>query len=316
MPRAIGPAHATREQAQSVVSAAGIDSRVAATSLLGRGVKSLVTRIELDDASSLALKVFVRGGSTTREHRAYELLGDHDVPLPRMMFGVASNEDFPFGYTLLTIAPGEPLNDHFVDLPRDQLLNVYRGVGEFQRLIHRTSAPGFSDLADHELNTDNAGLIKSRVDFALGTFLAHGGKHRLAAKLENFFADNERELALVPSPVLCHGDLHPENIRVARDDEGLKFVFAIDLEEAFAGDPVMDLTRTLQTCPLPGDDLTEALIDGYGGKPEGFDPLLNVYFVLYELELWNYYATGGSRQPLRSISKRIKRRLRGIGSQA
>jgi aminoglycoside phosphotransferase (APT) family kinase protein len=316
MSRATSPVPATREQAQSVVTAAGIDARVAATSLLGRGVKSLVTQIDLDDGSALALKVFMRGGSTTREHRAYELLGDHELPVPRMLLGVASDEDFPFGFTLLTMAPGEPLNDHFVDLPREQLLNVYRGVGEFQRHFHKTSAPGFSDLTDRELNADNAALIASRVQTALGTFLTHGGKPRLAAKLENFFAENDRHLALVPSPVLCHGDLHPENIRVERLDGELSFAFAIDLEEAFAGDPLMDLTRTLQTCPLPGSDLTHALLDGYGGKPEGFDDLHNVYFVLYELELWNYYALGESRQPLRSISRRIKRRLRGIGSQA
>lgn len=309
MPRATSPAHATREQSQSVVSAAGIDAGVVGTSLLGRGVKSLVTRIDLDDGSSLALKVFTRGGSTTREHRAYELLGEHDLPVPRMLLGVASDDDFPFGFSLLTMAPGAPLNDHFVDLPREQLLNVYRGVGEFQRLFHRTSAPGFSDLTDHELNADNAALIASRVKFALGTFLTHGGKPRLAAKLENFFAENDRHLALVPSPVLCHGDLHPENIRVERVDGELSFVFVIDLEEAFAGDPLMDLTRTLQTCPLPGSDVTAALLDGYGGKPEGFDDLHNVYFVLYELELWNYYALGGSRRPLRSIARRIKRRL-------
>jgi aminoglycoside phosphotransferase (APT) family kinase protein len=304
----------TRDQAQAVVSAAGIASRVTGTSLLGQGVKSVVTRIDLDDDSALALKVFTRGGSTTREHRAYELLGDHELALPKMLLGVAGDDDFPFGFTLLTIAPGEPLNDNFGGLPREQLLNVYRGVGEFQRSIHRTSAPGFSDLADHQLNADNAALIKTRVDFALGTYLSHGGKHRLAAKLENFFAENDRHLALVPSPVLCHGDLHPENIRVTRVDGELQFVFAIDLEEAFAGDPLMDLTRTLQTCPLPGDDLTAALLDGYGGRPEGFDDLFNVYFVLYELELWNYYALGGSRKPLRSITRRIKRRLRGIRS--
>ncbi|MBI2691804.1 MAG: aminoglycoside phosphotransferase family protein [Solirubrobacterales bacterium] len=316
MPRAISPAYATRKQAQSVVSAAGIDAAVDSTSLLGRGVKSLVTRIDLADGSALALKAFIRGGSTTREHRAYELLGEHELPLPQMLLGVASNDDFPFGFTLLTMAPGEPLNDHFVDLPREQLLSIYRGVGEFQRLIHRTNAPGFSDLTDHELNADNGALVAKRVQAALGTFLTHGGKPRLAAKLENFFAENDRHLALVPNPVLCHGDLHPENIRVAHVGGEFTFVFAIDLEEAFAGDPLMDLTRTLQSCPLPGSDLTAALLDGYGGKPEGFDDLHDVYFLLYELELWNYYAVGGSRKPLRSISRRIRRRLRGIGSQA
>jgi aminoglycoside phosphotransferase (APT) family kinase protein len=310
MLRADGPAHVTREQAQDVVSAAGIDARVTATAPLGQGVKSIVSRIELEDAEPLAFKVFLRGGHTTREHAAYELLGDHSLPMPRMIHGIAESEAFPFGCTLMTMAPGAPLNLNFGGLERARLLEVYRGVGQLQAALHRTAGLGFTDLGGAPVDRDNAEFMGKRIDFALGTFLAHGGSHRLAGKVEAYFDNAANAFAQSAASVLCHGDLHPENIFVTGDATTLSFIGAIDLEEAFTGDAVMDLTRTIQTCPLPGDDLTAALLDGYGGKPEGFDPLHDPYFVLFELEFWNFYAQGGSRQPLRSIAKRIRKRIR------
>lgn len=310
MIRADGPAHVTREQAQDVVGAAGVDARVLATSLLGEGAKSLVSRIELEEGEPLALKVFQRGGSTTREHEAYRLLGEHSLPVPRMLHGVAETPDYPFGYTLLTMASGEPLNRNFGGLSRERLLEVYRGVGELQASMHSTAGHGFSDLTNERVDRDNAEFMARRIDRGLGGFLAHGGSRRLAGKLEAYFADAANHFAQSAAPVLCHGDLHPENIFVTGDAASLAFEGAIDLEEAFTGDAVMDLTRTIQTCPLPGDDLTAALLEGYGGKPEGFDLLHDPYFVLYELELWNFYAQGGSRQPLRSIARRMRKRIR------
>lgn len=310
MDRAHGPAHVTRDQAQQVLLAAGIDSQVAATSLLGHGVKSVVSRIELEDAEPLALKVFLRGGHTMREHSAYRLLGEHSLPMPRMLHGVAESGEFPFGYALITMAPGEPLNLNFGGLQRDRLLEVYRGVGALQAAMHRTAGSGFSDLGGMPVDRDNARFMSRRIDFALATFLTHGGSTRLAGRLEDFFADASGRFAQSAASVLCHGDLHPGNIFVTGDGSSLAFQGVIDLEEAFTGDAVMDLARTIQTCPLPGKDLTAALLDGYGGKPEGFDSLQNVYFTLYELELWNYYAQGGSRKPLRSIARRLRKHVR------
>jgi Ser/Thr protein kinase RdoA (MazF antagonist) len=310
MPRAISPEHVTREQAQDVVSAAGIEAHVTAMAPLGQGVKSVVSRVELEGAEPLALKVFLRGGHTTREHSAYRLLGEHSLPMPRMLHGIAESEDFPFGCTLMTMAPGEPLNLNFGGLERGRLLEVYRGVGQLQAALHRTAGLGFSDLGGAPVDRDNAEFMAKRIDFALGTFLAHGGSPRLAGKVEAYFDAAANGFAQSAASVLCHGDLHPENIFVSGDSETLSFMGAIDLEEAFTGDAVMDLTRTIQTCPLPGPDLTAALLDGYGGRPEGFDVLHDPYFVLFELELWNFYAQGGSRKPLRSIAKRIRKRIR------
>lgn len=311
MLRADGPAHASLELAQRVIESAGIDARSTATSALGGGAKSVVTLIELESGEPLALKVFTRGGNTAREHAAYALLGDHQLPIPRMLHGAAEAPDFPFGYTLLTIQPGVPLNLNFADLDRSRLLDVYRGVGEFHAALHRTSGPGFALLAEERVDRDNAEFMARTVDHELERFLSHGGQPRLAGKLEAFFDQTSDGFALAPAAVLCHGDLHPENIFVTGGVGELQFRGAIDLEEAFTGDPVMDLARTLQTCPFPGEDLTAALLDGYGGKPEGFDELFDAYFVLYELKLWNYYAQGGSRRPLRSIARRMRKRMRG-----
>ncbi|MGK2878131.1 MAG: phosphotransferase family protein [Solirubrobacterales bacterium] len=300
MHRAERPGHVTCDQAQDVIAAAGIDARVVATSPLGEGVKSVVSRIEFEAAEPLALKVFRHEGYAAREHVAYRMLGEHQLPMPRMLHGVEKTPAFPIGYTLLTMVPGEPLIFNFGGLARERLLDVYRGVGALQAALHQTVVTS---------KAGNAEYIEARIDQSLGKFLLRGGKRRLAKKLESYFDERAELFAACTEPALCHGDLHPENILVAGNLEDLHFLGAIDFESAFTGDPVMDLTRTIQSCPLPGEDLTAALLDGYGGKPEGFDERHNAYFVLYELELWNYYARGGSRRPLRSIARSMRRRI-------
>jgi Ser/Thr protein kinase RdoA (MazF antagonist) len=301
LPRAHRPAEVSRECAQDVVAAAGIDARVVGASPLGEGVKSVVSRIELAGAEPLALKVFRLSGYAAREHAAYRSLGDHDLALPRMVHGVAESEHFPFGFTLMTISAGVPLNFKFGGLARERLLDVYRGVGALQRQIHRNRPP---------TEMSNLEYMERRVSESLGKFLERGGSRRLAGKLERFFTRSAALFAQCDQPALCHGDLHPENIFVRGDAATLAFEGAIDLESAFIGDPVMDLTRTIHTCPLPGVDLTEALLDGYGGAPPGFADRHHAYFVLYELELWSYYALGGSRAPLRSIARRLRKHVR------
>ncbi|MBJ7459110.1 MAG: aminoglycoside phosphotransferase family protein [Thermoleophilaceae bacterium] len=296
--------------AQQVIGAAGIDARVAATSMLGEGAKSVVSKLELENAEPLALKVFRSGSRAGREHAAYRLLGEHSSHVPRLLAAAAETPDFPFGYSLLTIAAGEPLSMNFGGLERVRLLAVYRGVGGFLASLHRTAGRGFSELSDERLDRDNAVFVARRVDRALVTFLTHGGSHRLAGRLESYFADASECLARSAAPVLCHGDLHPGNIFVTGDASTLSFAGVIDLEGAFTGDAVMDLVRVIHSCPLPGDDLTRAVLEGYGDKPAGFDALFDVYLVLFELELWNYYAVGGSRRPLRSIARRIRKRTR------
>lgn len=308
MDRADRPEPVPRELAQTIVSAAGIDARVVETSLLGQGVKSVVTLIALDQHDDLALKVFTRGEATAREHAAYRLLGDHDLPMPRMLAAAEATEELPYGFTLMTLAPGAALNTKFVSLERDQLLEIYRGIGAFQAALHKHAAPGFAEQVDSSAYVGNAELMRARLGRSLAGFLEHGGNRYLASVADRQFGEHEAALAGCTRPVVCHGDLHPENVRVAQTADGLRFSSAIDLEESFAGDPVMDLVRTIHTCPLPGDDVTAALLDGYGGKPSGFDELFDFYFIFYELELWNFYARGGSRTPLPSIARRIARR--------
>jgi hypothetical protein len=45
----------TLDQAEAVARAANLDARVIATSPLGQGVKSVVSRIEFEDAAPLAV---------------------------------------------------------------------------------------------------------------------------------------------------------------------------------------------------------------------------------------------------------------------
>lgn len=306
MDRALSPDSPGLRTAERFVRAAGIERAVDSLELLGRGVKGVVWRVLLEDQEALALKIYSRAGSVIREHAGYRARAGRELALPSMLGGAAESVDAPDGWTLMTLAPGGPMNSSLTTMSRSEFLGVYRAVGEQLRRMHETSCPSYSLVVGAKNGAgDNVEWFRGRVASSIDGFLASGGNRHLAARIEERLAQFDAELACCERPRFCHGDMHPENIRIAPGPDGVQFVGVIDLEESLAADPAQDLARTLHSCPAPGDDVKAALLEGYGEAPAWLDAVLPAYHLYYELELWNYFASGGSRRPLASIARRM-----------
>ncbi len=293
-----------------MVREVGVDAPVTSLSPLGVGVKATVWQVGLGDRDPVALKIYGRAGTARREHAAYRAVAGSVLPLPVMLGGALAAESAPDGYTLMTVAPGHPMNLSMTELPGGRLEEIYRDIGVLLAGIGLIECPSFGLVAGDENGfTSNAEFMDARLRASVEGFISRGGNPELARAVNQFFEQRAEALDACRSARLCHGDMHPENVRVDPAGAAARFVGAIDLEEAFAGDPALDIVRAIHTAPFMPEALRTPLLEGYGEPPAWFEEVYDPYFIYWELELWNFFAAGGSRGPLRSIARRIAERL-------
>lgn len=206
----------------------------------------------------------------------------------------------------MTLVEGVPFNTVFIDLDPERQFEVYREIGALLARLHTVECDGFGMVANAGRRMpDNQTFVMERIAASLNGFVEFGGNNFLAHWIRSWFQERAGQLDACTQPVLCHGDLHAENIYVADlDAENLR-VSALDLSECFAGDPAMDLCGTHQA-RFPYDDrIRGALLEGYAAPPPWLKEVYDVYFLASELDLWDFFARGGSRAPLCSIERRL-----------
>lgn len=277
---------------------------------IGDGTKGVVWRIDFGARESLALKIYSRSIEAEREQSGYAAVGTRAIGLPAVVgaAAVGVDEGFPNGWTLMTLVDGPAFNTIFNELGPERQLEVYREVGALLARMHAVRCDGFGLVANSGRRLpDNQTFVTERLAAALNGFAARGGNNFLAHWMRAWFEERAGALAGCTEPVLCHGDLHAENIHVTGLDAGRLSISVLDLSECFAGDPAMDLCGTHQA-RFPYDDrIREALLEGYGEPPPRLEDVYDVYFLISELDLWDFFARGGSRRPLASIERRMAR---------
>ena len=80
----------------------------------------------------------------------------------------------------------------------------------------------------------------------------------------------------------------------------------VDVENAVAGDPLIDLAKTIQYEFRRPDDAFEALVDGYGPLGQDGPERISLYRVYHALELWDWFATIGSTAALGGIAASLR----------
>jgi aminoglycoside phosphotransferase (APT) family kinase protein len=112
----------------------------------------------------------------------------------------------------------------------------------------------------------------------------------LAKRLERAVAPRADVLAACERPVFLHDDFQPGNVLALPDDDGgLRFTGLIDFGNARAGDPLMDLAKSIFCCAHEHPPSVEPLRQGYG-RIDHPDPetALWLYLLLHRLTMWAY----------------------------
>jgi Ser/Thr protein kinase RdoA (MazF antagonist) len=271
------------------------------------GHRSTVLEVRLAGADPLVVKRYADGWqwAQAKEVHVYGLLENAGVgPAPRVV-----TVDRERAITVLTTVPGTPLSQ--AALAPEAVAAAYHCIGRFQAALHRIAMPAFGYVTTGivEPVADNPTYMRRQFSRRLDDFLAAGGPGDVHTAMTAAVTAADGCLAACTGAVLCHNDLHEGNVLV--DGAGTVTGF-IDVENAVAADPLLDLAKTvqydLQSSPLKH----AALFEGYGPLPPRSAERLRLYRLYHSLELWTYFASIGNTAPLPSITDD----LRSLASRA
>lgn len=81
----------------------------------------------------------------------------------------------------------------------------------------------------------------------------------------------------------------------------------LDVENAVAGDPILDLAKTMCYSVRDDPDKRHGLLAGYGSLPAGWEEALDVYVLYHALELWDWFVLQGDAARAASVLRDFKR---------
>ncbi len=235
---------------------------------------------------------------------AAERLRRAGVPTPRVLAvdrsgRYAPGTFFEFPFLILERASGTPLDRWILKTKprREELAKILREIGGHLRSIHAIRTPrGFGAI-----NDQGVGRFPSWDDYlekcyvrrpsgtrvrvmATATLAAEGVlSERQAQAVDELFGAC-RETVALSEAFLLHNDLTLKNVYV--DPGALRVTAILDLHNAIAGDPALELARFYYF--YRGRGYTHPLLAGYGQRPADFERRWRLYlvFVLLEKLAW------------------------------
>jgi hygromycin-B 7''-O-kinase len=202
-------------------------------------------------------------------------------------------------FTVLTKLDGVPLSE--TDPPDWRA--TYEQLGRLLAAIHRIEQPAYGYLTDEILDPlpDNTQYMRRQFTRKLKEFEDLQGDPALHAGIQQYVETQAELLEANRAPALCHNDFHEGNVLV--DPATWRVTGFIDVENAIAADPLMDLAKT-ESYSIRGDRQKLAgLVEGYGDLPPDWRDRTALYRLFHSLELWDWFASTGNAVHLDSIAR-------------
>ncbi|WP_199856849.1 phosphotransferase family protein [Nocardia suismassiliense] len=245
-----------------------------------------------------------------KEVSVYRLLSAYEVgPVPVILRVEPDTALFGYACTAMTMLPGVPLSHVSADLDTAQVARVYRQLGATLAAIHRIGQSSYGYLTTRILDPepDNTAYMTRQFAKKLAEFEELGGDLELHTGIRNYVAKRTDLFRRCEAPVLCHNDFHEGNVLVEHRVDGWKVSGFIDVENAVAADPLLDLAKT-DYYAVQGDPVKRtALVDGYGPLPADWAARSALYRLYHALELWDWFAAIGEGALLAGIAEDIRR---------
>ncbi|MEU8223737.1 aminoglycoside phosphotransferase family protein [Kribbella sp. NPDC048915] len=200
------------------------------------------------------------------------------------------------GVTMLSKIDGVPLSQ--AEPPDWRAL--YAQLGALVRKVHQIAQPAYGYLIDRILEPlpDNDQYMRWQFTKKLREYDELGGAPALHREIARHVDRHAHLFADNPAAVLCHNDFHEGNILV--DPDTWRVNGFIDVENAIAADPLIDLAKTIQYSVRDNREKRAGLLDGYGAVPED---RIDLYRLYHSLELWDWFASIGETTHLDSIAQ-------------
>ena len=298
--------------AQRMVDAAGIVFSVTTCTRLHGGDNSAAYGLfDANRVAHLVVKVYGErmAWKMGKEVLVYGLLNSLPVPTPEILFADDSRQVVDANYALMTRLPGGPASRVTDGLRVEDVANIWRQIGEIARAFHAVTFDQFGYLGPQgvlEPVGGNRAHITRILDSHLRTFRDQGGDPALADSVERRLLEDAWLLDTCDQPVLCHDDLHEDNVLVERRDGHWIVTGVVDMENASAADPMLDLAKAdyyAREEPVR----RAGLLDGYGPLPPDGEARLALYRLHHALALWSWFARIGRERPLPGLAADMAR---------
>jgi hygromycin-B 7''-O-kinase len=291
----------------TIVPLAGGDNSEVFEVNAGGSASPFVLKLYRDDLRwKMAKEVFVYGLLEPRPA----------LPIPTIVAADDSGTVLPQAFLILTKLPGELAAGVLPSIGAADVVTIYRQIGTALRAFHRTTFDSFGYVSAGVIEPHDTNQRYMEHQFAkkLREFAALGGDEEVRRNAEAAVEGSASLLTRCARAVLCHDDVHEANVLVRKEGDRWLLSGILDVENAIAGDPLLDVAKT-DYYAVRGDPVKrKALLEGYGPRPPRAEETRRLYRLYHALELWDWFASNGERERLGAIADDIAALSRGGGS--
>jgi hygromycin-B 7''-O-kinase len=292
---------------ESILSKRYAEPRVSSIAIRDGGAISKVVEINCSQPrADFIMKIYPDqfNWKMKKELFVYELLSTNiSIPMPVILLSDDSKTVLTQNYVLMEKIDGEILSKFGAELEPSQLREIYRQLGGALRAIHSISLESFGYISNGIIDPhpNNHSYMTHQFRKKLSEFSHLGGKQSTHDTVKEFLSDNSYLFKECPSAVLCHNDYHEGNFLLNKIDTKWKLTGVIDVENALAGDPFLDIAKMYYYAIHDNTDKEQGFWDGYGRVSVPWKQRLNIYKLYHALELWDWFASIGSNDVLQGI---------------
>jgi hypothetical protein len=233
---------------QRIVGAACLAFRVDASTRLHGGDNSVALDLYDRERDAHLAKVYSErlAWKMAKEVLVYDLLSHAPVPTPKIVFGDDTRRVIDANYALMAELDGKPASTVTPTASREGVREIFRQRGTaavaVTRWCSRSSATsGVRGSWTRRSATGRTCGARSTGTFAPSETRAATSRWPLAS---SDGSGPMKTLHNCHQPVLCHDDLHEQNVLVEWRDGRWVVTGAVDVENAVAADPLLDLAKT------------------------------------------------------------------------
>jgi len=231
------------------------------------------------------------------------------VPTPSILGSDNSKELLPLNYVLMTALEGRPLSHVATSLSALNLRDIYFQMGTLLAKVHGLPFDAFGYITTGVMapHPTNEAYMRFQFQKKLAEFEARGGDAAIRRAAAEYVETHRDLLPQAGTARLCHNDYHEGNILVAEEEGTWRVTGIIDVENALAADPLLDIAKTDYYAIRTSQAKREGFLAGYGRLPPNWHERARLYTLYHVLELWDWFAAVGNTAPLAHLTDDIRR---------
>lgn len=243
-----------------------------------------------------------------KEVHVYRLLrerGVRCVPVVLGSGGEGAEGALGRGHLVMSRLDGQPLSEVVGELGASAVAGIYEEMGALLARMHRIPQEAYGYLTTGILDpcATNAQYMQRQFEMKMREFADLGGDPNLRKAMEARVRDGAGLFDNCTRPVLCHNDFHEGNVLLHEVAGRRRIAGFIDVENAIAADPLMDLAKTDYYSIRGNRNKQDALHRGYGPLPADATERISLYRLYQALELWDWFALTGETAALPGIAE-------------